>query len=86
MNNGAAGSGGRGEVRIWYSLVADTVVVAEGSRKTIRIDSNSNVVLGSPVVGAGESVKRLGDSGGVSTAGPKHGCQEFVSKPGVNLE
>lgn len=61
------------------------VVPQVGSRLTIGVDGQTNVVCGPVVVPEGGVVRRLGDGGGVSTAGPKFGCQEFVRVRNDNL-
>lgn len=101
-----AGLGSRGEVRIHYRLQAEIptpepaiIVPQEGSRKTINIPGQTQIINGKVIVDGveltpqeaidqtGGQIKRLGGgAGGVSTAGPKFGSQEFLEVPRTNLE
>lgn len=100
-------AGARGEVRIHYRLAEEpppepeepaiVTIPQEGSRKTINISGQAQIINGKIVVDGvelsisnaiiqtGGKVKRLGDGGGISTAGPKFGSQEFLEVPKNNL-
>lgn len=60
----------------------------EGSRKTIAIDTQRNIVgqdVKTVLAETNGTLHILGGSGGVSTAGPKHGQQEIVRINNSNL-